>query len=205
MNSNTIIYVSTPPICYNAIIDFIKLSKINCKLILEKPLSLNLEEFNLLKPKLNKNISMIDHFQYKKDVVDIINNYKNQNFNCIKLQFNYTDNLESRINYIDKVGFFIDMFQSHFLTIIYSIIGEEIKELTTANITKNIKKQYIKYSGKNNVDTYFYLELETKTRKFIFEAGKAMEKIMKRIIIDDSIYIINDYENEYELLFYGYN
>ena len=36
-------------------------------------------------------------------------------------------------------------------------------------------------------DTYFYLELETKTRKFIFEAGKAMEKLMKRIIIDKNV------------------
>ena len=201
LNSNTIIYVSTPPICYNEIIDFIKLSNINCKLILEKPLSLNLNEFNKLKPKLNKNISMIDHFLYKKDIVDIINKYKNTNFHSIKLQFNYTDDFETRINFIDKVGFFIDMFQSHFLTIMYSIIGEEIKELMTADIVKNIKKQYINYSGKNNVDTYFYVELETKTRKLIFEAGKAMKKSIKRIIIDDNIYKINDYENEYELYF----
>ena len=66
---------------------------------------------------------------------------------------------------------------------------------------KNIKRQYINYSGKNNVDTYFYVELETKTRKLIYEAGKAMKKSIKRIIIDDNIYKINDYENEYELYF----
>jgi glucose-6-phosphate 1-dehydrogenase len=70
LKSNTIIYVSTPPICYNDIIDFIKLSKVDCKLILEKPLSLNLAEFKLLKPKLNKNISMIDHFLYKNCIVN---------------------------------------------------------------------------------------------------------------------------------------
>jgi len=201
LNSNTIIYVSTPPICYNEIIDFINFTNVNCKVILEKPLSLNLAEFKILRPKLNSNISMIDHFLYKKDVINVIKKYKNRDFRTIKLQFNYTDDLETRINYMDKVGFFIDMFQSHFLTIIYLIIGKEINDLISANIIKNIKKQYINYSGKNNIDTYFYLELKTSNKTFIFEAGKAMKNLIKRIIIDDSIHVINNYENEYELYF----
>ena len=86
---------------------------------------------------------MIDHFLYKKDVINVIKKYKNRDFCTIKLQFNYVDDFEERINYIDKVGFFIDMFQSHYLNIIYLIIGEEINNLTTANIIKNIKQQYI--------------------------------------------------------------
>ena len=94
LNANIIIYVSTPPICYNEIIDFLNLSNINYKLILEKPLSLNLVEFKKLKPKLNSNISMIDHFLYKKDVINVIKKYKNKNFSSIKLQFNYTDDFE---------------------------------------------------------------------------------------------------------------
>ena len=93
------------------------------------------------------------------------------------------------------------MFQSHYLTIIYLIIGQEINNLINANIIQNIKKQYINYSGNKNTDTYFYLELKTNNKTFIFEAGKAMKNSIKRIIIDENIYIINNYENEYELYF----
>ena len=32
---------------------------------------------------------------------------------------NYTDDVEKRIGYFDNTGFFIDMFQSHFLSILY--------------------------------------------------------------------------------------
>ena len=81
------------------------------------------------------------------------------------------------------------------------IIGKQISRLAMANIRRNIKKQYISYSGKNNVDTYFYLELKTDNKTFIFEAGKAMKNSVKRIIVDDKVHIINNYENEYELYF----
>ena len=68
------------------------------------------------------------------------------------------------------------------------------------NIIKNIRKQYIKY-GKNNKDTYFYVELNVNNITYIFEAGKAMLKSEKKITIDNNEYIINNYKNEYEIYF----
>ena len=47
------------------------------------------------------------------------------------------------------------------------------------NIIKNIRKQYINYGGKNNKDTYFYVELNVNNITYIFEAGKAMLKSEK--------------------------
>jgi len=201
IDNDTIIYVSTPPLCYNEIIKYIKSINKDCKLILEKPLAINYKDFNLIKSKLTNNCFMIDHFLYKRDIINVINKNKNKDYKIFKIQFNYTDDVEKRIGYFDNTGFFIDMFQSHFLSIIHSIIKENIYSLLNINIIKNIRKQYNGYTGKNNADTYFYLEFESDNKIYIFEAGKAMKEDKKIIIIDNLEFKINNYEDEYEIYF----
>ena len=199
--TNAIIYVSTPPICYNDILKFFNNNKPYNKLLLEKPLSLNYKDFLSVKPYLTNKTNIIDHFLYKEDIINIIELHKDKKFSNFKIQFNYTDDVEDRLGYFDKVGFFIDMFQSHFLSIVYSLINIEIYDFLNMNIIKNIRKQYINYGGKNNKDTYFYVEINVNNITYIFEAGKAMLKTEKKITIDNNEYVINNYKNEYEIYF----
>ena len=202
VSENTIIYVSTPHTCYKDIIQFVNGTGKNCKLVLEKPLAINYTEFNDIKSLFSKNIFMIDHFLFKQDVINLIKSTKNKKFKSIRFQFNYTDDVEDRLGYFDNVGFFIDMFQSHFLSIIYYLIGDEIKDLENLNIIRNIRKKYKGYGGKNNnIDTYFYLEFEFNNVLYIFEAGKAMKVESKKINLDNVEFKINNYHNEYELYF----
>ena len=109
--------------------------------------------------------------------------------------------MEDRLGYFDNVGFFIDMFQSHFLSIIYLLIGDKIKNFENVDIIRNLRKQYKSYGGKNNVDTYFYLEFKYENTIYIFEAGKAMTNESKNVYIDGKKFQIKNYQNEYEIYF----
>ena len=201
INDKTIIYVSTPHSCYKDILTFLKFVNKNYKLILEKPLAINFNEYNDIKNLFSNKVFMIDHFLYKRDIINIINNYKNNEFRSVKLQFNYKDDVEDRLGYFDNVGFFIDMFQSHFLSIIYLLIGDKIKNFENVDIIRNLRKQYKSYGGKNNVDTYFYLEFKYENTIYIFEAGKAMTNESKNVYIDGKKFQIKNYQNEYEIYF----
>ena len=199
VTNNTIIYVSTPPICYTDILNFNKilLENITLNLILEKPLCLNLDEYQCINKLLEKNVIVSDHFIYKNDIIKLFN-YKEE-IKKIEVHFLYTDDVENRLGYFDKVGFFLDMFQSHFMSIIYkindSLISKDLK------IKKNIRKRYENYGGKNNIDTYFYVEYLINGVTLIFEAGKAMKTSEDYIIINSKKYEVLGKKNEYYNLF----
>ena len=197
-----IIYVSVPPFCYEEIIMFFKENNNYHTLILEKPLALNYEEYLNLKPNFTENMYVIDHFLYKQDIQKIINSYQYRKINTIKIKFWYENDVEDRLGYFDNVGFFIDMFQSHYLSILYHLIGiDKLSKLLNMEIKVNTRKQYKNYGGMNKVDTYFYVELKDDTNLYIFEGGKAMVEENKEIEIDGIVYKINNYNNEYELYF----
>tara|TARA_B100000424_G_scaffold269134_1_gene265409 strand:+ start:1424 stop:2413 length:990 start_codon:yes stop_codon:yes gene_type:complete len=200
IDDNTIIYVSTPPLCYDKILSFCKEIDYNFKIIFEKPFSSSYNDFIKLKEKITNKVNILDHFLYKLDIMDVIQELKNKEIKYIKLKFNYSDNVEDRLGYFDKVGFFKDMFQSHYLSIVYSLIGNKITNLKNSVIKKNIRKQYKSYGGKNKVDTYFYVELFDKRCTYIFEAGKSINDC-KEITINNNTFKINNYENEYTLYF----
>lgn len=206
INNNTIIYVCVPPVCYKEIIFFFNTIK-KGKLVLEKPLSLNYEEFTQIQPLLNEHNMIIDHFVYKKDVQKIIEKYSNNNPNNnqqikkIAFKFLYTDDVEDRLGYFDKSGFFIDMFQSHFLSIIYLLLGHKMDNLLKSKI-KIDRRQYKNYGGLNKeADTYFYLTIKAEDIIINCEAGKAMNKSIKEITINNNIHTIKNYEDEYFLFF----
>ena len=200
INDNTIIYVCTPPLCYNDILTFCKDIGYNFKIVFEKPFSSSYSDFMKLKEKITNKVNILDHFLYKLDIINIISEFKNKEINYIKFKFNYSDNVEDRLGYFDKAGFFKDMFQSHYLSIVYSLIGNKITNLERSVIKKNIRKQYKNYGGKNKVDTYFYVELFHNKCTYIFEAGKSINDC-KEITINNKTYKINNYENEYILYF----
>lgn len=143
---------------------------------------------------------MIDHFLYKRDIQKIIN-LKIDNIKKIKFIFLYDDDVEDRLGYFDKTGFFIDMFQSHLLSILYLLIGEDINKIFKSKITID-RKQYINYGGTNKqVETYFNLNISFDDIYISMEIGKAMKYIKKQIIINDNVYTINDYKDEYFMFF----
>ena len=198
---NTIIYVATPPICYESLLNYNKNLNLNCKIIFEKPFANNYTEYKNLELYVKNNVYMIDHFLYKSDILNIINKHKNTEINYFKISFIYSEDVENRLGYFDKTGLFKDMFQSHYLSVLYELIGDKIDNLLYSKINKNIRKQYHNYGGKNkNIDTYFYLELEYDGCKYIFESGKKMPD-NREIVINDNSYTIKSYENEYELFF----
>ncbi len=203
IHKKLIIYVAVPPFCYKDItLFFYKYKYFYHSLILEKPLSLDYINYKTLQPYLLNNTHVMDHFLYKKDIQTIIKKYKDTDINFFKISFLYHCDVEDRLRYFDNVGFFIDMFQSHYLSILYSIINHKIYNLINATVVKNIKKQYHNYGGKNKVDTYFYLELNYDNNIYIFEGGKSMRKEAKTITINNEIFHINNYNNEYELFFH---
>lgn len=199
IQKDTIIYVSTPPCCYRELIEFINEIDMGT-LVLEKPLSLNYQQYRELKPILSHRIHMIDHFLYKVDVQKIINNFADP-IQTIHFRFLYTDDVEDRLGYFDQSGFFIDMFQSHFLSILYCFMKDDIKIIKNGDIKIN-RKQYLNYGGSNkDIDTYFYLTIKCGYKVMIFEAGKAMKEVCKEIIINGCVHPINNYQNEYSLFF----
>lgn len=201
INKNTIIYVATPPLCYEDLLKFNKNNILDFKIIFEKPFANDYIEYKNLELYVKDNVYMIDHFLYKSDIVNIINKHKNTEINYFKISFNYSEDVENRLGYFDKTGLFKDMFQSHYLCVLYKLIGDKIDDLLYLKINKNIRTQYQNYGGKNkNIDTYFYVELEDSNCKYIFESGKKMPD-KREIVINDNSYIIKSYENEYELFF----
>ena len=202
VDENTFVYICLPSHCYKTILDF-KNSIRKGNFILEKPLALSYSEFISLKPYLHSGIIMMDHFMYKRDVQSMISHVNNmlEPIKTITFRFLYTDDVESRLEYFDKTGFFIDMFQSHFLSILQCLIGDKIQSLTNGFI-QAIRKQYIGYGGKNNEsDTYFHVKIIDIDYDLTFEAGKAMSQKKKEIIINDKKFVINDYADEYSVFF----
>ena len=203
IQSKTIIYVCTPPCCYYDIMEFNKnnLKKTrDIKIVLEKPFSNNYSDYMRLRPLIRDNIYIVDHFLYKKDLIDIVNEYRNSDLTEFKISFLYSEDVEHRLGYFNQTGMFKDMFQSHFLAVLYGIIGNNVDELLEASIEENIRKQYSHYGGDNDVDTYFKVKLHTSKCKYIFESGKYLPD--KRCISINNIErVVNSYENEYSLFF----
>ena len=203
INENTFVYICIPPQCYKIILEFKNIIN-KGNFILEKLLALSYCDFIDLKPYLKfRNIVMLDHFLYKKDVQSMVKYVNNmiEPIKTIVFRFLYTDDVESRLEYFDKTGFFIDMFQSHFLSILQCLIKDNIQNITKGFV-QGIRRQYIGYGGKNKEsDTYFNIKIITKDYEFIFEAGKSMQEKKKEIIINGIKFVINDYADEYSTFF----
>ena len=85
VSDNTIIYVATPPICYIDILNYFNSINKNYKLILEKPLAKNINEFKNIKLLISNKVILCDHFIFKQDIINIIKNYNK----IYKLEFHF--------------------------------------------------------------------------------------------------------------------
>ena len=68
LQDDTIIYVGTPSICYPSILEFLNTVSKRCKVILEKPLGTNKEEFEMMCTYINyskQRVYLCDHYIYK--------------------------------------------------------------------------------------------------------------------------------------------
>ena len=203
IEDGTIIYVSTPPCCYYDVLKFNENNSKSCgksKFVFEKPFANSFADFKRLKPMIHDNVYIVDHFLYKTDVLDVIEKYHNIDLEYFKISFLYSEDVEHRLGYFNKTGLFKDMFQSHFLAVLYELIGNKIEELLDANIVHNIRKQYSHYGGDSDVDTYFNIELQTDKCRYVFESGKYLPD-NRCININENAYVINSYENEYCIFF----
>ena len=169
-------------------------------MLFEKPFASNFDNYCCIEKYINNNTILVDHFLYKKDIVRLANKYKNSKISSFEIKFLYSDDVENRLGYFDKTGLFKDMFQSHYLSVLYLFLKEDILKLMNCNIKKNIRKKYNNYGGKNLIDTYFYLEVEVDDLVLVFESGKAV-KDKREIKINNSVYTINSYEDEYNIMF----
>tara|TARA_X000000368_G_scaffold194710_1_gene153626 strand:+ start:4645 stop:5637 length:993 start_codon:yes stop_codon:yes gene_type:complete len=200
IDCNTIVYVATPPLCYKKIIH--DLGCTEGKLVFEKPFASNSDEFNDISKYVTQNVYLMDHFLYKSDINNVISKYRNKDINYIGFHFLYSDDVEKRLGYFDKSGLFKDMFQCHYLSTVYRLLGEKTKNLLDADIIKNTRKQYVNYGGSKDTDTYFYLELVCDGCRCVFESGKA-SRDKREIVVNNERFTINSYEDEYTHFFNG--
>jgi glucose-6-phosphate 1-dehydrogenase len=200
IDNDTVIYVATPPLCYKKILQDLYDNKSNFKIIFEKPFATDYKNYCDLMEYITDKVYLMDHFLYKKDIMNILSKYQDVEINTFKVHFLYSDDVEKRLGYFDKTGLFKDMFQCHYLSILTVLIGNDIEKLLTAKIIRNERKQYLNYGGKNKVDTYFYLEIDVSGKIFVFESGKAF-KDKREIVINNESHIIKSYEDEYIQMF----
>lgn len=200
IDDDTIIYVATPPLCYKKILEDLYDNNAKFKIIFEKPFATDYNNYLDLAKYVTNKIYLMDHFLYKRDVLTLLSKYKNIDVYSIKFHFLYSDDVEKRLGYFDKTGLFKDMFQCHYLSVIFLMLGNDINHLLEAKVNKNERKQYKGYGGKNNVDTYFNLHLEYDNKEIVFESGKSL-KDKREIVINDDVYTIASYEDEYIQMF----
>ena len=176
----------------------------NNRYLIEKPIGNNGKECKEILNVFNKyivqdNLYLIDHYLAKSSIKVVTKDVKK-----IKLILKEKNTVDDRLEYFDKVGIFLDMFQSHVLALlIYSFP----KLFKTNNIVVNeIKKgQYKDYSGAKETDTYVYVDFNWDDINIIVEIGKAMNENKKILYyegddVNDSFDILSD-NNEYKILF----
>ncbi len=201
LQEGTIIYVGTPSICYPDILNFLQDCKFFCKVILEKPLGTNKQEFIQMREQIDSSIHSIflcDHYIYKCQ--DIIPNIKKDHKRIanIHIELNYSHDVESRLGYFNRTGLFVDLFQGHILWILFELVGK-FSDIDLTNI-KIVKKQYHNFGGDIEIDTFFKLQFNVNNTFVTVACGKKMSRDLKFIRVNDISYnIIDCYE--YSLLF----
>ena len=201
LQEGTIIYVGTPALCYPDILNFLQSSKCKCKVILEKPLGNNKQDFIHISRLIDKsihNVFLCDHYIYKCN--NLISHIKKQHkiIKSIHIKLNFSHDVESRLGYFNKTGLFVDLFQGHILWILFELIGE-FSDLDLSQI-KIEKKQYYNFGGDLEIDTFFKLQFNVNNTYLTISCGKKMHEDLKIIRVNNIDYNITDC-SEYYLLF----
>lgn len=198
----TIYENSTNPqiISYHGVPDFISIQisenlfKIfqydNIKILLEKPIGIDLEKYNTYKNILNSydinKFYFIDHYLNKKklslfNTIENLNTYLNQYYE-IEINILENNDIDNRLEYFLSQGLLNDMFQSHINSILKILFGNII--FTDNFILENVVLG--QYESENitdpNIDTYFKVIYKYNDLNIIINCGKKMKIKEKNII-----------------------
>ena len=116
----------------------------------------------------------------------------------VKIELQYTHDVESRLGYFNQTGLFVDLFQGHILWMLFELLGAfSVEEISEIHINK---KQYLGYGGDSHIDTWFELQFLVRNIRVYVCCGKKMQHNLKQITINQQKYNIIDLY-EYAFLF----
>ncbi len=201
-------YIALPPNLLKKIfIELGELSKkgIKLRILVEKPFGKNLRHAKRLLKILKKysiydKTFLSDHYLFKEPFLKI----RKKDFKKLEIVSLEKVKLEGRISYYDSVGALKDMVQSHFLNMLFKLEPslKNIKQVKILKFMKGRYKEYEKELGeKTKTETYVYIEFLADNRKIIFETGKAFNKKISYIKIDNKKINLETKKNPYIAVF----
>lgn len=162
----------------------------NIKILLEKPIGVDLDKYRIYKDILNKydinKFYFIDHYLNKQklslfNTVENLSSYINQYYE-IEINILENNDIDNRLEYFLSQGLLNDMFQSHINSILKILFGNII-------FTDNFELINVvvgQYESDNitdpNIDTYFKIIYKYNDLKIIINCGKKMKIKEKNII-----------------------
>jgi len=191
-------YAALPPALLKYLLKYIAILKkkgYKIKILMEKPFGENLKDALKLntiieKNKLKDDILISDHYMYKTPIKRL----KPIEFKEIRMVALENAGLEGRTEYYETVGALGDMVQNHFLNVVFKLITKPKDEFKNFKITKYERGQYgdgknkgyVKELGKeSDTETFVHLVIKTKKRRYEFITGKAFDKKISFIDIDN--------------------
>ena len=178
------------------------------KILLEKPIGVNLDKYNEYKNILNMNdinkFYFIDHYLNKQKIslFNTINNLSDYFNKYYEIEINILENhdIDNRLEYFLSQGLLNDMFQSHINSMLKILFGNII--FTDNFILENVIIGQYESDNINdpNIDTYFKLIYKYNDLKIVINCGKKMKIKEKNIIFKmknkNLNNIISDIEND---------
>ena len=178
------------------------------KILLEKPIGVNLDKYNEYKNILNMNdinkFYFIDHYLNKQKIslFNTINNLSDYFNKYYEIEINILENhdIDNRLEYFLSQGLLNDMFQSHINSMLKILFGNII--FTDNFILENVIIGQYESDNINdpNIDTYFKVIYKYNDLKIIINCGKKMKIKEKNIIFKmknkNLNNIISDIEND---------
>lgn len=161
--------------------------------IVEKPHGVSKENFLFLKDYFNENdynVMYNDHYLFKQEIIGLSKLLQSVNINeimKIEVVLNETQCVNDRIEYFDKVGIILDMYQSHVIVILSCIISC-LKGISREKIISEFSKvtpsfvncmKYDGYKGNNYTGCHIVLNYQLDARNGI-ELDVRCEKKSKK-------------------------
>lgn len=164
----------------------------NSFFLIEKPFGDSLNQFinycrdiNFEANNINNNILFIDHYRAKNKLIHLKHNIRSYYENILKkitIEIYESLDVDNRVSYFENYGLINDMFQSHILSMLQYILGENFY-LHQLPIIKDLEvKQYENYPINNSTtETYFNVLLVWNNIDINIICGKKMNQ-NKRLI-----------------------
>jgi glucose-6-phosphate 1-dehydrogenase len=205
-NETNYFYVSLPPKNILPTIHLFKDLKkegFKLKILIEKPFGNSLKEAKKLRKKIIKGnleneVFLSDHYLFKENFLNI----KKSNYKSVKIVSLEELGIEGR-KYYDEVGAIKDMFQGHFMNMLFKILPEENLKKLKIDTTKT--SQYREYQSeikkKSKTETYANVILKNKHSQIELETGKKAKSKESYVKLNDKKISLIDKKNPYEKIF----